>query len=128
MIVNGICVDMSLTACSLQRTVPASTIYSRVKARREKGTHNALVIAKRAEEAKQVGLIIDITQDGNDDSRNVSPITLDTNLLSISSVQGSASQSTRTETLLQQSLLSELQSTTARTQRKQVLFDLMPIK
>jgi hypothetical protein len=127
-IVNGICVDMSLTACSLQRTVPASTIYSRVKARREKGTHNALVIAKRAEEAKQVGLIIDITQDGNDDSRNVSPITLDTNLLSISSVQGSASQSTRTETLLQQSLLSELQSTTARTQRKQVLFDLMPIK
>jgi hypothetical protein len=112
-IVNGICVDMALTACSLQRTVPASTIYSRVKARREKGTYNALIL-KRVEEAKQVGLIIDITQDGDDDSRNVSPITLDTNLSSISSVKGSASQSTRTKKSSQQSLLSESQSTTTR--------------
>ena len=43
-IVNGISVDMALTACSLQTTVPASTIYSRVKARREKGTYNALIL------------------------------------------------------------------------------------
>ena len=60
MIVNGISVDMALMACSLQATVPASTIYSRVKTRREKGTYNALIL-KRVQEARQVGLIIDIT-------------------------------------------------------------------
>ena len=98
MIVNGISVDMALTACSLQTTVPASTIYSRVKARREKGTYNALIL-KRVEEARQVGLIIDITKDDDDSSMNVSPVTLNTNegscfCSTATSLQLSASQST----------------------------------
>jgi hypothetical protein len=98
-IVNGISVDMALTACSLQTTVPASTIYSRVKARREKGTYNALIL-KRVEEARQVGLIIDITKDDDDSSMNVSPVTMNTNEASCfcstaTSLQLSASQLTR---------------------------------
>ena len=78
MIVNGISIDMALTGCSLQTTVPASTIYSRVKTRREKGTYNALIL-KRVEEARQVGLIIDITKDDDDSSMNVLPVTMNTN-------------------------------------------------
>jgi hypothetical protein len=98
-IVNGISVDMALTACSLQTTVPASTIYSRVKARREKGTYNALIL-KRVEEARQVGLLIDITKDDDDSSMNVSPVTMNTNegscfCSTATSLQLSASQSTR---------------------------------
>jgi hypothetical protein len=76
-IVNGISVDIALTACSLQTTVPASTIYSHVKARREKGIYNALIL-KRVEEARQGGLIIDITKDDDDSSMNVSPVTMNT--------------------------------------------------
>ena len=103
MIVNGISVDMALTACSLQATVPASTIYSRVKTRRENGTYNALIL-KRVEEARQVGLIIDITKDDDDSSMNVSPITMNTNeascchSMATTSMQLSASQSTRKRT------------------------------
>ncbi len=74
MIVNGISVDMAFTACSLQTTVPAST---RVKARREKGTNNALIL-KRQEEVRQVGLIIDITKDDDNSSMIVSPVTMNT--------------------------------------------------
>jgi hypothetical protein len=98
-IVNGISIDMALTACSLQTTVPASTIYSRVKARREKGTYNALIL-RRVEEARQVGLIIDITQDDDDSSMNVSPVTMNTNegscfCSTATSLQLSGSQLTR---------------------------------
>jgi hypothetical protein len=98
-IVNGISVDMALMACSLQATVPASTIYSRVKTRREKGTYNALVL-KRVEEARQVGLIIDITKDDDDSSMNVSPITMNTN-------EASYCRSTATTTSMQLSLPSK---------------------
>ena len=103
MIVNGISVDMALTACSLQATVPASTIYSRVKTRREKGTYNALIL-KRVEEARQVRLIIDITKDDDDSSMNISPITMNTNeascchSMATTSMQLSASQSIRKKT------------------------------
>jgi hypothetical protein len=70
-----------------------------VKARREKGTYNALIL-RRVEEARQVGLIIDITQDDDDSSMNVSPVTMNTNegscfCSTATSLQLSASQSTR---------------------------------
>ena len=83
--VNDLPVSMALAACSMQTTVPASTIYSRVQARREKGTYDALR-RTRLEEAMQVGLIIDITKADDNTNRNVSPVTLNTTDLSSSSV------------------------------------------
>jgi hypothetical protein len=84
-VVNDLPVSMALAACSMQTTVPASTMYSRVQARREKGTYDALR-RTRLEEAMQVGLIIDITKADDDTNRNVSPVTLNTTDLSSSSV------------------------------------------
>ena len=115
MIVNGICVDQALAACALQTTVPASTIYSRVKVRRERGTYDAL-IRKRVEESRQqVGFIIDITEDDVD--RNMSPVTTNTNLSSCRSVASSSQQSSSTT---KKSRKSPKQASAARLEAKQL--------
>jgi len=114
-IVNGICVDQALAACALQTTVPASTIYSRVKVRRERGTYDAL-IRKRVEESRQqVGFIIDITEDDVD--RNMSPVTTNTNLSSCRSVASSSQQSSSTT---KKSRKSPKQASAARLEAKQL--------
>ena len=48
-----------------------------MKARREKGIYNALIL-KRVEEARRGGLIIDMTKDDDDSSMNVLPVTMNT--------------------------------------------------
>jgi hypothetical protein len=78
--VNDMTASMALAACFLEDSVPYSTIYSRVKARREQGTYDGL-IRKRLDEARQeLGMIpiIDITAT-DDESTNISPVTINTN-------------------------------------------------
>ena len=65
MIVNGIAIDQAIWGCRLNEIVPWSTIYSRVKARRESGTYDALI---REAAEKRVGLVIDITHEVDRDS------------------------------------------------------------
>ena len=121
MIVNGIAIDQAIWGCRLNEIVPWSTIYSRVKARRESGTYDALI---RDAAEKRVGLIIDIThEDDHDSSMNVSPVTMNsTNQSSSRSIASSlpsrSSQSTRKKTRL-----SPKQASAAKLEAKRLKLD-----
>ncbi len=95
---NGIAIDQAISGCRLNEIVRWSTIYLRVKARRESGTYDALI---REAAEKRVGLIIDIThKDNHDSSINMSYVTMNsTNQSSCRSIASTlpsrSSQSTR---------------------------------
>ena len=73
MIVNDLHTEQAIWACKLHGIVAKSTVYSRIKVCRERGTYDALVRRAPGKE----GLIIDtsICHDDGDDSRDVSPLT-----------------------------------------------------
>ena len=121
MIVNGVAIDQAIWGCRLNEIVPWSTVYSRVKARRESGTYDALI---REAAEKRVGLIIDVTNENDDDSSvNVSPVTMNsTNQSSCRSMASSlpsrSSQSTRKKTRL-----SPKQASAAKLEAKRLKLD-----
>ena len=83
---NGITGEQALGACQMTGSVPLSTLYSRVKATRERGTYDNHI---RRADTRRIGSIIDITED-DDVTGVVSPVTMDSTLLSlISSTQTS---------------------------------------
>ncbi|KAI2493647.1 hypothetical protein MHU86_20900 [Fragilaria crotonensis] len=84
-IVNGITAEQALGACQMTGSVPLSTLYSRVKATRERGTYHNHI---RRADARRIGSIIDITED-EDVTGVVSPVTMDSTLLSLISTQTS---------------------------------------
>ena len=87
-VVNDVKIEIALWGCRLQGKVPYSTIYSRVKAAREKGTYNEEI--RRAEE-KKIGAVIEIID--NDSSGNISPVTM-TTATTTSSSSGAAAGNT----------------------------------
>ncbi len=89
MIVNGITAEQTLGACQMTRSVPLSTLYSQIKATRERGTYNDHV---RRADARRIGAIMDITED-KDTTGVVSPVTIDTSLRFLSSTANSAQTS-----------------------------------
>ena len=86
---NGITAEQALGACQMTGSVPLSTLYSRIKATRERGTYNDHV---RRADARRIGAIIDITE-VEDTTGVVSPVTIDTSLQSLSSTANSAQTS-----------------------------------
>ncbi len=70
MIVNNLKVDQALGACGLHGTIPYSTLTSRVRTARKKGTYND-------ELSKKIGTVIEIlNEDASVLSRNISPVTM----------------------------------------------------
>ena len=86
MIVNGITAEQALGACQMTGSVPLSTLYSRIKATRKRGTYDDHVWKA---DARRIGAIIDITED-MDTTGVVLPVTIDTNLRSLNSTANSA--------------------------------------
>jgi hypothetical protein len=74
-IVNDLTVEQAIGACYLQGTVPLSTVYSPVHARRDSGFYDVLV---RKSDEEKMQMVIDITGAYDDDEgdRNISPITM----------------------------------------------------
>ena len=98
---NDMTVGMALAACFLEGTVPVSTIYSRVKVRREQGTYDGLR-RRRFEEARQeLGIIpiIDITATEDEDT-NVSPVTTNSNQSGASTISAMSQQQETTAAIM----------------------------
>ena len=83
---NGITAEQALGACLMTGSVPLSTLYSQIKATRDRGTYNDHV--QRAD-AWRIGAIIDITEDENT-TGVVLHVTIDTSLQSLNSTANSA--------------------------------------
>ena len=90
-VVNDVKIEIALWGCRLQGKVPYSTIYSRVKAAREKGTYNEEI--RRAEE-KKIGAVIEIIDNDSASSGNILPVTMTTATTTSSSSSGKAGNST----------------------------------
>jgi hypothetical protein len=107
----------------LQGKVPYSTIYSQVKAAREKGTYNKEI--RRAEE-KKIGAVIEITDNDSASSGNISLVTM-TTAITASSSSGKAGNSTTNTSLSselrKQPRQSSKQASVARLKAKRVLLD-----
>jgi hypothetical protein len=73
-IVNGLTAKQALKLCDLTDTVPTSTVYSRVKARKEKGIYNNEI---RKEQKRKLGLVIKVPLDDGSNSQDddISPLT-----------------------------------------------------
>ena len=65
-IVNGLSAKQALKLCDLTETVPNTTVYSRVKARKEKGIYNKEI---RKEQERKRGLVIEVPLDGDSASQ-----------------------------------------------------------
>ena len=87
MIVNELSTEQALHACQLHGKVPLSTVYFRVQMTRERGTYSNAFLRRSA--ARNINILIDIT---DDDSRIVSPVTMETLPSTCSSVAVSSSQ------------------------------------
>ena len=88
MIVNGLTIEQAIGACYLHGTVPLSTLYSRVQARRDKGTYDVLI---RKSIQDKLDMVIDLTG-GDDEFRNISPVTMNsTNSSSFTTLSSTAS-------------------------------------
>ena len=74
---NGITAEQALGACQMTGSVLLSTLYSRIKATREKGTYDDHV---RKADARRISAIINITEDEVMTGVVVSPVTIDTSL------------------------------------------------
>ena len=95
-IINGLTVEQAIGACDLHGVIPLSTFYSRVQARRKKGTYNNLI--RRSIQQARIDMVIDVTgDDDGDNSRIVSPITMDsiTSTVSVTTRKLAASQLTK---------------------------------
>ncbi len=86
---NGITAEQALGACQMPGSVPLNTLYSQIKATRERGTYHYHV---RRADTRRIAAIIDITED-EDTTGVVSPVTIDTSLLSLISTANSAETS-----------------------------------
>ena len=67
-IINGLTVEQAIGACDLHGVIPLSTFYSRVQARRKKGTYNNLI--RRSIQAR-IDLVIDVTGDNDGNSSRI---------------------------------------------------------
>jgi hypothetical protein len=77
-IVNGLTAKQALKLCDLTGTVPTSTLYSRVKARKEKGIYNNQI---RKEQKRKLGLVIKVPLDDDGSASqddDISPLTATT--------------------------------------------------
>jgi hypothetical protein len=92
-VVNDVKIKIALWGCRLQRNVPYSTIYSLVKAAREKGTYNEEI--RRAEE-KKIGAVIEIIDNNSASSGNISPVTMTTATTTTTSSSGAGNTTTIT--------------------------------
>ena len=82
-IVNNLTYDMALSACHLSDSFPLSTVYSRVKAARRRGTYDAVLKLRQEQEIQR--LVIDIEDDESSDGDDsgsakraptISPVTM----------------------------------------------------
>ena len=90
-IVNGLTAKQALKLCDLTDTVQTSTVYSRVKARKEKGIYNNEI---RKEQKRKLGLVIKVPLDDGSNSQDddISPLTSTTiNSLFINNTTGKTS-------------------------------------
>ena len=110
MIVNGITAEQALGACQMTGTVPLSTLYSRVKAARDRGSYNDHI--KRAD-TRRIGAFIDITED-EETMGVVSPVTMDTTLLSLTSSQPAAPPRKKTRRSSKQASIARLDAKRSR--------------
>ena len=83
MIVNGLTIEQAIGACYLHGTLPLSTVYSRVQARRDSGFYDVLV-RKSVEEKMQMVINITGADDDNEGDRNISPITMNSSVATMS--------------------------------------------
>ena len=74
-IVNGLTAKQALKLCDLTDTVPTSKVYSRVKARKEKGIYNNEI---RKEQKRKLGLVIEVPLDDGSQEDDISPLTATT--------------------------------------------------
>ena len=70
-IVDGLTIEQAIGACYLHGTIPLTTLYSRVQARRDKGTYDVLI---RKSIQDKLDMVIDVT--GDNKARNILPITM----------------------------------------------------
>ena len=87
---NGITAEQALGACQMTGSVPlSSTLYSRAAAARERGTYKT----DDHHERRRIGAIINITtEDDAETLEVVSPITMDSTLLSFVSGRASSEE------------------------------------
>ncbi|KAI2510989.1 hypothetical protein MHU86_3461 [Fragilaria crotonensis] len=109
-IVNGITAEQALGACQMTGTVPLSTLYSRVKAARDRGSYNDHI---RRADTRRIGAFIDITED-EETMGVVSPVTMDTTLLSLTSSQPAAPPRKKTRRSSKQASIARLDAKRSR--------------
>ena len=122
-VVNDVKIEIALWGCRLQGKVPYSTIYSRVKAAREKGTYNEEI--RRAEE-KKIGAVIEIIDNDSASSGNISHITMTTATTTTTSSSGAGNTTTNTSVsseLRKRPRRSSKQASVARLNAKRVKLD-----
>ena len=92
MIVNGLTIDLALGACGLHGIVPKTTLYSRVQAarRREKGFYDKRTAV---EHKRRIDMVIDV--DADDESTNISPVTICTSSSTICSTSSPSTKRSR---------------------------------
>jgi len=115
-IVNDLKIEQAIWACQLHGQVPNSTLYSRVKAARDKGTYNNEI---RKAEAKKIGVVIDILDDSSG-SRNISPVTMTTTTTNSSSGDTTITSRSSKESKKPRSRRSSKQASMARLDAKRV--------
>jgi hypothetical protein len=111
-IVNGLTIEFALGACGLHGIVPKTTLYSRVQAARKRGKE---FYDKRAavEHKRRIDLVIDVNAD--DESTNISPVTMCTSSSTILSPPSSQQPTKRTRLSPKQASVYRLQTNRSKT-------------
>ena len=107
---------MALRACGLQGQLPYSTLCSRVKAARKKGTYNKEIRREYEKKEKKLGLIIDISDDCTTSRDDVSPLTMTT-------INSSSAGVSNTTVMTKKSRQSSRQASVGRLEAKRVKLD-----
>jgi hypothetical protein len=127
-IVNGLTAKQALKLCDLTDTVPTSTVYSHIKARKEKGIYNNEI---RKEQKRKLGLVIKVPLDDGSTSQDddISPLTSTTiNSLFINNTTGKTSlpstkSSSASSNKIKKTQKSPRQASVAKLEAKRVRLD-----
>ena len=93
-VVNDVKPKVAIMAYGLQDELPCSTLYYKVRVAREKGTYNNDIIKLQTKQQKRLGIVIDLTADGDGRSPTISPITMLDDSIASSAVEMISTTST----------------------------------
>ena len=96
MVVNDVKSEVAIMAYGLQDELPCSTLYYNVRVAREKGTYNDDIIKLQTKQQKRLGIVIDLTADGDGRSPTISPITMLDDSIASSAVEMISTSTTMT--------------------------------